>query len=187
MSPGHETGFGLLTNSAIDQHVDARGRAHDLDSVLSAHPGLLGIGIDQAAAIVVHKDRFFVVGGEILIHDGQEHDGEPYYALQPKTGFNLKLRSIDTLGRQQSGYDWVFEVKSAARHNSRGVTTTGAGTLGLAEGATPPPQPINFECNVAVFAIGDNRYAAKRNGEHQFDIMARSLDSDELQSYACTY
>jgi len=46
MSPGHEVGFGLLPNSAIDQHVDARGREADLDSVISELPELLGIGID---------------------------------------------------------------------------------------------------------------------------------------------
>ena len=33
MAPGHETGFGLLANSAIDQHVDARGREKDLDQM----------------------------------------------------------------------------------------------------------------------------------------------------------
>lgn len=38
MSPGHETGFGLLPNSAIDQHVNTRGREADLGAVVSAHP-----------------------------------------------------------------------------------------------------------------------------------------------------
>ncbi|MGH9482772.1 MAG: cyanophycinase, partial [Terriglobales bacterium] len=47
MAPGHETGFGLFTNVAIDQHVDARHRENDLAPVMAAHSGLLGLGLDQ--------------------------------------------------------------------------------------------------------------------------------------------
>jgi len=57
MSPGHEEGFALLKNSAIDQHVDTRGRADDLRPVLRAHRALLGIGLDEATAIVVQGDQ----------------------------------------------------------------------------------------------------------------------------------
>src|SRR5207253_8329145 len=73
MSPGHETGFGLLPNSAIDQHVNTRGRRADLGAVISAHPELLGIGIDESAAIVVHRDAFFVVGGTVVLTECKLH------------------------------------------------------------------------------------------------------------------
>src|SRR5947209_8313485 len=56
-SPGHLEGFGLLTNCAIDQHVITRHREGDLAPVIKAHPGLLGIGIDESTAIVVHGDE----------------------------------------------------------------------------------------------------------------------------------
>lgn len=62
MSPGHETGFGFLRGTAIDQHVDTRKRAEDLRPVLRAHPALLGIALDEATAIVVRGDRAEVVG-----------------------------------------------------------------------------------------------------------------------------
>lgn len=94
MSPGHEIGFGLLADSAIDQHVDARGREKDLDQVISAHPELLGIGIDQGAAIVVHGNVFTVMGGQVAIHDGKNHDGASYYFLSSGQTFDLKARSI---------------------------------------------------------------------------------------------
>jgi cyanophycinase len=64
MSPGHERGFGLLSNSAIDQHVNTREREHDLVKVIEKHPELLGLGIDEGAAIVVHGDSFEVIGGQ---------------------------------------------------------------------------------------------------------------------------
>jgi cyanophycinase len=90
MAPGHEVGFGLLPISTIDQHVIARHRESDLDAVIAAHPGLLGIGIDEGAAIVVHGDSFEVMGGKVLIHDGK-----PYYLLLPGTKFNLRTRKPD--------------------------------------------------------------------------------------------
>src|ERR1700704_6270257 len=51
MAEGHERGFGFLANSAIDQHISERGREHDLEPVIAAHPKLLGIGIDPDTII----------------------------------------------------------------------------------------------------------------------------------------
>ncbi len=93
MVPGHEAGFALLPQSAIDQHVIVRHRENDLDPVIAAHPELLGIGIDQDAAILVHGDTFETVGGQVLIHDGKKHDGKGYYILQPGQTFNLRTRT----------------------------------------------------------------------------------------------
>jgi cyanophycinase len=41
MSPGHETGFGLLADSAIDQHVNRRGRERDLTRLFLHTPSYL--------------------------------------------------------------------------------------------------------------------------------------------------
>lgn len=90
MAPGHEAGFALLPNSAIDQHVIVRHRENDLDPVIAAHPGLLGIGIDESAAIIVHGDSFEVMAGKVIIHDGK-----PSYVLSPGTKFNLRTRKVE--------------------------------------------------------------------------------------------
>jgi cyanophycinase len=92
MVPGHETGFGLLAKSAIDQHVIVRHREADLDQVIARHPELLGIGINESAAIVVHGDLFEVMNGQVLIHDGKTHEGKLYYYLAPGQKFDLKKR-----------------------------------------------------------------------------------------------
>jgi len=92
MVPGHETGFGLLPQSAIDQHVIVRHREADLDQVIARHPELLGIGINESAAIVVHGNSFEVMNGQVLIHDGRTHDGKLYYYLEPGQKFDLKNR-----------------------------------------------------------------------------------------------
>jgi cyanophycinase len=93
MSRGHERGFGLLSNSAIDQHVNTREREHDLTKVIEKHPELLGIGIDEGAAIVVHGDSFEVIGGQVAIYDGNRHDGAFYYFLSPGQKFDLRRRN----------------------------------------------------------------------------------------------
>ena len=62
MAPGYEEGFGLLRNTAIDQHVNTRGRSEDMTKVLEAHPNLLGIGLDESTAIVVRKDILDALG-----------------------------------------------------------------------------------------------------------------------------
>src|SRR5260370_39696125 len=95
MSTGHEGGIGLLSNSAIDQHVNTREREHALVQVIEKHPELLGFGIDEGAALVVHGDSLEVIGGQVAIYDGKEHDGALYYFLSPKQTFNLKTRAME--------------------------------------------------------------------------------------------
>jgi len=93
LSPGHLVGFALLPNSAVDQHVIVRHRENDLVPVIASHPGLLGIGIDESTAIVVHGDYFDIIGkSKVGIYDGKQHDGKSYYFLSPGQRFDLKNR-----------------------------------------------------------------------------------------------
>jgi cyanophycinase len=90
MAPGHEVGFGLITNATIDQHVDARGRENDLAPVMKKHPELLGIGLDQSTSITVHGDTLTCNGPRrAAIWDGKDHDGKGYYYLRAGDSLNL--------------------------------------------------------------------------------------------------
>ena len=72
MMGDHQDGFGFLKNVAIDQHVLARNRQFDLFGILKAHPGLLGIGIDENTAIIVRGNQFEVTGASyVLVYDGK--------------------------------------------------------------------------------------------------------------------
>ncbi len=94
---GHTTGFGFITNVAIDQHVDARGRQNDLAVVMKAQPGLLGLGLDQSVSITVHGDEFVNNGpGRVAVWDGKDHDGKGYYHLHAGDTFDL-VKRIATL------------------------------------------------------------------------------------------
>jgi cyanophycinase len=93
MAKGYEEGFGYLKGVAVDQHLITRRRADDLVEVIEAHPELLGIGIDEATAIVVKGDEFEVIGrGVVGIYDNKDHDGKKYYFVAPGEHFNLKTR-----------------------------------------------------------------------------------------------
>ncbi len=93
MAPGYERGLGLVKGAAIDQHLIVRRREGDMVAVIDAHPDLLGLGIDEATAVVVQGNRFEVIGRSVVaIYDGQDHDGRRYYYLAPGERFDLKLR-----------------------------------------------------------------------------------------------
>jgi cyanophycinase len=93
MARGYEEGFGYLRSVAIDQHLLTRGRQDDLVEVIDKKPGLLGLGLDEPAAIVVHGDRFEVIGRSVVgIYDGKDHDGKRYYFLAPGEQFDLRSR-----------------------------------------------------------------------------------------------
>jgi cyanophycinase len=96
MAKGYEEGFGFLRNVAIDQHLIARHRENDLVPVISLKPELLGIGLDEATAIVVTGDSFSVIGAsKVAIYDtnyGVGADGKAYYWLQAGDCFDITAR-----------------------------------------------------------------------------------------------
>lgn len=97
MAKGHEEGFGLLTHSAIDQHLLTRKRQEDLVPVIAAHPDVLGIGLDESTAIVVHGDEFQVIGkSKVAVYDGKQHEGKKYVFLSPGERFNLKKDVVES-------------------------------------------------------------------------------------------
>lgn len=108
----HQRGFGFIKNSAIDQHVIPRKRQAGLIEVLTDPDGkmdkainrqtLLGIGIDEATAIVVRQHEFEVIGkktGVVLIYDpttwtAETADSDKYLTLRPGTKYNLQQRTV---------------------------------------------------------------------------------------------
>lgn len=184
VSPGHTVGFGLLANSAIDEHVNMRGRERDLDPVIAEHPDLLGIGIDQDAAIVVHGDSFFVVGGQVAIHDGKMHDGAHYYFLSSGQSYNLKSRSPEA----QDESPLALRVITAERTRSTffwGNITRGSGVLESRR--TSESRAIHYECGASLYSLGNTVYPASPDGEHQIKIRAREVNTDQLREHTCKF
>jgi cyanophycinase len=106
MAPGYEEGFGLIKGVAIDQHMLTRNRQDDLEEVVTKHPDLLGIGLDESTAIIVRGQEFEVVGAsKIAIHDGrlvagerQQRNGKRYYFMGP--GEKYDLTKLERIGKR---------------------------------------------------------------------------------------
>ncbi len=93
MAKGREEGLGYFKNAALDQRIDTRKREKDMATVIAAHPGLLGLGLEESTAIVVRGNDLVVIGpGRVAVTDGKEHDGKRYYYLKAGDAFNLEKR-----------------------------------------------------------------------------------------------
>lgn len=69
VAPDRSEGFGLLRGVAIDQHLLVRARERDLLRVLEAYPHLLGIGLEEGAALLITGDLARVMSKAVAIYD----------------------------------------------------------------------------------------------------------------------
>jgi cyanophycinase len=100
--PNHQTGFGFLRRSAIDQHINTRNRWDDLIPVIRRFPDLLGIGLSEGTAIVVTGDRFEVIGKwKVAVHDNArlyQPWEKPYFVLSAGDVYDMKARKLVGMG-----------------------------------------------------------------------------------------
>ena len=64
-------GLGLIRSAIIDQHFATRKRHNRLISIIAGHPEIVGLGIDEATAIIVNPDETFEVVGyrNVIVYD----------------------------------------------------------------------------------------------------------------------
>jgi cyanophycinase len=95
MAEGYERGFGFLKGVAIDQHFVKRNRFADMTAFKKAFPQVLGLGIDEGAALVVTGHTLEVVGlGQVCIYDvRQPAEGQPDY-VAVKSGEKFDLSTL---------------------------------------------------------------------------------------------
>ena len=107
----HVEGFGFLNGVTIDQHVLTRNRQFDLVDVVRARPQLLGLGIDENAAIVVRSDSFEVIGESyVLIYDHTRRldSGGEFYFLAPGDRYNLQSREAERPAQRSAPIERVI-------------------------------------------------------------------------------
>ncbi|ADY52555.1 peptidase S51 dipeptidase E [Pseudopedobacter saltans DSM 12145] len=108
----HTQGLGFLKNSVIDQHLLKRNRQFDLIEAIKNAPKLIGVGLDEATAVVVQKDTLEVVGksyvaiydynniignGEGHVVNGKEDytaSSGPFFFLSEGQKYDLKHRTV---------------------------------------------------------------------------------------------
>ncbi len=97
MAPGYERGgLGFIRGVAIDQHFSQRGRQRDMSQLVDRYPQLLGIGIDEATAIIVRESTAQVLGrGKVHFYDRTQAivEGQPdFCALTAGQAYDLAGR-----------------------------------------------------------------------------------------------
>jgi cyanophycinase len=106
MCEGYERGLAFLPGVAIDQHFSQRNRFNDMTAMMSAFPQYLGIGIDEATALVVHGHVAEIMGkNKVQFYDRKKpvQDGKPdYEVVQPGGMYDLKNRKILSRGDEKS-------------------------------------------------------------------------------------
>ena len=78
-------GFNLLAHAVVDQHFLQRHRQERLLGVLADHPEMVGLGIDEGAALVVQGDHLRVLGdSQVIICKNNTGANAPWMeALKP--------------------------------------------------------------------------------------------------------
>lgn len=99
-------GLSFLKHTAIDQHVLVRNRQFDLIPVLEAHPGVLGIAIDESTAAVVTGNSLSVAGKSyVMVYDQNDWKTQlsdwkrvyrPFRMLQEGMVYDLKAGKLKT-------------------------------------------------------------------------------------------
>lgn len=98
MTEGYERGLSFLPGTAIDQHFAQRKRFTDMTLLMTAHPQLLGIGIDETTAVIVRGSTAEVLGKNAAhFYDRRKPvaDGQPdYETVKPGGKYDLKERVV---------------------------------------------------------------------------------------------
>ena len=108
----HTQGLGFLKNSVIDQHLLKRNRQFDMVDLIRQSPGLIGLGLDEATAVVVQGDTLEVIGKSyVAVYDyntitgkGKTHvagnredftsSSGPFFFLSDHQKYDLKNRAV---------------------------------------------------------------------------------------------
>ncbi|NOZ63011.1 MAG: cyanophycinase [Calditrichaeota bacterium] len=86
-------GLGFLDDVIIDQHFVRRKRHNRLISLVLENPKLVGMGIDESTALLVHPNHQFEVLGEnsVIVYDARKAKIAPFDSTQ---SYNLAASNI---------------------------------------------------------------------------------------------
>jgi cyanophycinase len=108
----HTQGLGFLKKSAIDQHILVRNREFALVDFIRKAPELIGIGLNEATAILIQRDTLQVLGKSYvaiydyntIINSGEKHvvnnkedytaSNGPFFFLGAGQKYDLDKRQV---------------------------------------------------------------------------------------------
>lgn len=122
-------GLGLIPGAIIDQHFLARDRKARLLEALGQHPGLVGLGIDEGTALVVHGRELKCVGDSTVTVCFATSTGRPDVEERLESGqsTDLTLLRRQALGRIQPPFP--AETMTPARVSGGSLVIVGGGGM----------------------------------------------------------
>lgn len=88
-------GLGLWPEVIIDQHFLQKGRFNRLALAVIDHPDLVGIGIDEETAVIVHGPKLEVIGNSnVTIIDSRKASREKLTKGEPAAARDLKVHIL---------------------------------------------------------------------------------------------
>ena len=109
-------GLGLIRDVIIDQHFAERGRFGRLLGAVAHNPRVLGIGIDEDTAAVVHDGHLKVIGsGAVYIVDGEHVSHSNLAEARPDRVLSMHDVCVHVLGTGDG-----FDIKNRKPVPARG-------------------------------------------------------------------
>ena len=88
-------GLGLWPEAIVDQHFLQKGRFNRLALAVLEFPNLVGIGIDEETAVIVHGREFDVIGsGNVTVVDARKASHEKLVKDEPSAVRNMTLHVL---------------------------------------------------------------------------------------------
>jgi cyanophycinase len=88
-------GLGLWPEAIVDQHFLQKGRFNRLALATIDYPDLIGVGIDEETAVVVHGHEFEVIGANnVTVIDGRKASRERLIKGEPAAARDLKVHVL---------------------------------------------------------------------------------------------
>jgi len=121
----HTQGLGFLKNSAIDQHILVRNRQFALVDFIKKAPQLIGIGLNEATAVLVQRDTLTVLGKSyVAIYDYKTIINSQRHVVDGKEDFTASDGPFFFLGAGQK-YDLAKrQVIKEPRKKAAGAADT---------------------------------------------------------------
>jgi len=120
----HTQGLGFLKNSAIDQHLLVRNRQFDLVDFIRKSPDLIGLGLNEATAVLVQRDTLQVLGASfVAVYDYANIINSDKHVVNNREDFTASSGPFFFLGAGQK-YDLAKRqvIKEPAKTPNRNAS-----------------------------------------------------------------
>ncbi|HBO46322.1 MAG TPA: hypothetical protein DD670_20830 [Planctomycetaceae bacterium] len=109
---GWHSGCGLLRDSLVHTWLAKNRPMKEMVAILKKEPALLGIGIDERTAVLIHANQLEVIGkGDVAVCDAKrpgwpwEGDDDAFLLLEPAERYDLKTRRPEWMIQRQPAAD----------------------------------------------------------------------------------